>query len=224
VAPPTWPKRRSSSEAGRSRWPSVAPARESPGERDRPAAPAGTSPLGHLPRPGRDHRRARPGHEGLDPRQHVGRRDDRDPGRLDLVLTQNAGALFGLFQDNALLFGLISTVVIGAIVVFHARSAASRATSIALGLLLGGALGNLIDRFRLGYVVDFVDIGIGDVFRWYTFNVADAAISAAIVSLIVLAIWPGVGESIDHLGTPAGAAGSAGNAESSGPAGRAIDG
>ena len=48
--------------------------------------------------------------------------------------------------------------------------------SITLGLLLGGAIGNLIDRIRLGYVVDFVDAGIGDL-RWYTFNVADTAIS-----------------------------------------------
>jgi signal peptidase II len=142
-----------------------------------------------------------------------------------LVLTRNAGALFGMFQDNALLFGLVSTVVIGAIVVFHGRSTPSRATSIALGLLLGGALGNLIDRFRLGYVVDFVDIGLGDVFRWYTFNVADAAISAAIVSLIVLAVWPGVGEWIDRLGTPlAEPTEPAEAAESTGAAGRPVDG
>ena len=71
----------------------------------------------------------------------------------------------------------MSLVVIGLIVAYHAPVAAGALyLSIALGLLLGGALGNLIDRLRLGYVVDFVDIGIGD-FRLYTFNVADAAIS-----------------------------------------------
>jgi signal peptidase II len=108
---------------------------------------------------------------------------------LRLVHSQNNGALFGLFRESAILFGLASIVVIGLIVVYHARSGRSRYMSVALGLLLGGAIGNLIDRLRLGYVVDFVDAGIGN-FRWYTFNVADAAISFAILFLIVAAVRP----------------------------------
>ncbi len=116
-----------------------------------------------------------------------------------LVFSQNSGGLFGMFSGNAVLFGAISILVIALIIAFHGRSAPSRATSIALGLLLGGAIGNLTDRFRHGFVVDFVDLGIGS-WRWYTFNLADAAISAALVSLIVLAIWPQVGEWIDRIG------------------------
>jgi signal peptidase II len=58
--------------------------------------------------------------------------------------------------------------------------------SVALGLLLGGALGNMADRFRIGYVVDFVDVGIGDL-RFYTFNIADSAISLAILLLLLSA-------------------------------------
>ncbi len=108
---------------------------------------------------------------------------------LRLVHSQNNGALFGLFRESAVLFGLASIVVIGLIVVYHARSGRSRYMSVALGLLLGGAIGNLIDRLRLGYVVDFVDAGIGG-FRWYTFNVADAAISFAILFLIAAALRP----------------------------------
>ncbi len=108
---------------------------------------------------------------------------------LRLVHSQNNGALFGLFRESALLFGLASVVVIGLIVVYHGRSGRSRYMSVALGLLLGGAIGNLIDRLRLGYVVDFVDAGIGN-FRWYTFNVADAAISFAILFLILAALRP----------------------------------
>jgi len=61
--------------------------------------------------------------------------------------------------------------------------------SIALGLLLGGAIGNLVDRLRIGYVVDFIDIGIGS-WRFYTFNLADSAISLAIVLLIGAALFP----------------------------------
>jgi signal peptidase II len=112
---------------------------------------------------------------------------------LRLVNSQNNGALFGLFRDNAALFGLISIAVVGLIVAYHGRAGRSPYLSIALGLLLGGALGNMTDRLRLGYVVDFVDAGLGNL-RWYTFNVADAAISAAILMLLVLALRPSLGD------------------------------
>jgi signal peptidase II len=106
-----------------------------------------------------------------------------------LVFSQNRGGLFGLLQGQALIFAGLSAIVVGLIVAYHARSAGDPWLSVALGLLLGGALGNLIDRVRLGYVVDFVDAGLGDV-RWYTFNVADASISCAIILLVLLAIRP----------------------------------
>lgn len=105
-----------------------------------------------------------------------------------IVHGQNSGALFGLFQDQAILFGLVSLVVIALIVGYHATSGRQPVLSLALGLLLGGAIGNMLDRFRLGYVVDWVDAGLGDL-RFYTFNVADAAISGAILLLIVLALF-----------------------------------
>jgi len=106
-----------------------------------------------------------------------------------LVFGRNSGALFGLFGDSALLFGVISIAVVGLIIGYHARSGRSAYLSVTLGLLLGGAIGNLIDRLRLGYVVDFVDIGIGAL-RWYTFNVADAAISCALLLLVLTAVVP----------------------------------
>jgi signal peptidase II len=113
-----------------------------------------------------------------------------------LVFNQNSGALFGYFRDQALLFGLVSLGIIALIVAYHGRSPRSLYASLALGLLLGGALGNMIDRLRLGYVVDFVDIGIGSL-RWYTFNVADAAISTSIVLLVAVAIVPGLARVLD---------------------------
>ena len=108
---------------------------------------------------------------------------------LRLVHGQNTGAIFGLFRDNAALFALVSLGVIVVIVLFQARNGGDVVLATALGLLLGGAIGNLIDRIRLGYVVDFVDAGIG-TWRFYTFNVADAAISLAIVLLLARAIFP----------------------------------
>ena len=108
-----------------------------------------------------------------------------------LVHSQNNGGLFGLLRGQAVPFGIVSLVVVGLIVVYHAKATPNRYVSITLGLLLGGALGNLIDRLRIGYVVDFVDAGIGGL-RWYTFNVADTAISVAILLLLAVSLWPAV--------------------------------
>lgn len=108
---------------------------------------------------------------------------------LRIMHGQNSGALFGLFKDQALLFGVVSLGVVGLIVWYHGNSGRSALLTLALGLLLGGAIGNMIDRFRLGYVVDWVDIGIGE-WRFYTFNVADSAITGAILLLLLSAILP----------------------------------
>ena len=112
---------------------------------------------------------------------------------LRIVFSQNSGALFGLFKDNAAMFGIVSLGVIALIVLYHSRAGNSPYMTITLGLLLGGAIGNMIDRLRLGYVVDFVDGGIGNV-RWYTFNVADAAISLSILLLFAAALRPSLAE------------------------------
>lgn len=108
-----------------------------------------------------------------------------------IAKSYNDGGLFGLFDAGAPLLALASLGVIGLLVYMQARagSAGSVLSTITLGLLLGGALGNLIDRIRLGSVIDFVDMGVGDL-RWYTYNVADAAISLAIVGLLLTALGP----------------------------------
>jgi signal peptidase II len=110
---------------------------------------------------------------------------------IRLVHSQNNGGLFGLLHGQAMVFGLVSLGVVALLVLYHGRMAPSRYLSITLGLLLGGAVGNLIDRLRIGYVVDFVDAGIGTL-RWYTFNVADTGISFAILLLLALSLWPSV--------------------------------
>jgi signal peptidase II len=112
---------------------------------------------------------------------------------LTIIHSRNSGALFGLLPQSATAFAGVSVVVLIAIVWFESRQGRSTVTTIALGLLLGGAIGNLLDRVRYGSVVDFVDMGIGTI-RWYTFNVADAAISVAIVAFILLAVWPRLAE------------------------------
>ena len=112
---------------------------------------------------------------------------------LTIVHSRNSGALFGLMPQSAGAFAAVSIVILVAIVWFEARQGRSLLTTVALGLLLGGAIGNLLDRLRYGSVVDFIDMGIGTL-RFFTYNVADAAITGAIVLFILLALFPKLGE------------------------------
>lgn len=116
---------------------------------------------------------------------------------LRLINSENDGALFGLFGSVAPVMAVISLAVIGLIVGYHARSGRNLVLSTALGLLLGGALGNLVDRVRFGFVIDWVDMGIGNL-RFWTYNVGDAAINVAILLLILLALRPGRGSPAAH--------------------------
>lgn len=105
-----------------------------------------------------------------------------------IAKSYNTGGIFGLFGNSAIVLATASLIVIALIVVYEWREGSrSWLLTLALGLLLGGAIGNFIDRIRFGWVVDFVDVGIGDT-RFFTFNVADSAISTALFLLICLAI------------------------------------
>ena len=104
---------------------------------------------------------------------------------VKLRLVHNSGFVFGLFSDSAPAW-LVSLVVVGAIgailLVFTRQiESPSLATRIVFGLTFGGAIGNLIDRFRFGYVIDYVDFG-----WWPVFNIADSAINISIVAFVVL--------------------------------------
>jgi len=97
--------------------------------------------------------------------------------------TANTGAAFGLMRGRSLIFIIVSAVASIAIAVSHRQIARLRPLEqVAFGLIMGGALGNLIDRVRLGAVVDFINIGIGDL-RWPYFNVADSAITIGVTVL-----------------------------------------
>jgi signal peptidase II len=105
-----------------------------------------------------------------------------------IARTWNDGGIFGLFGDSAMVLGLASIAVIGVILWVEATQGVhSPLLTVALGLLIGGAIGNLIDRLRFGHVIDWVDTGLGTL-RFYTFNVADSAISIAVVLLLVMGL------------------------------------
>jgi signal peptidase II len=115
------------------------------------------------------------------------------PDLLNFVHGQNSGILFGLLPQSAPAFAIVSVGVTALIVIYHHRAGRGIVTTLALGLLLGGAIGNLIDRLNHGYVVDWIDMGIGTV-RFWTYNVADACITTSILLIIGMALLPRVAD------------------------------
>lgn len=114
------------------------------------------------------------------------------PGFADLVLVYNKGAAFSLLADHDhgrwILVGLnCAALVLAGWLVARGGSGRRRGMRFCISLISGGAVGNLIDRMRLGQVVDFVSLHAGDYY-WPAFNLADAAISVGGVVLAVL-LW-----------------------------------
>jgi len=105
---------------------------------------------------------------------------------LELLVVWNRGISYGLFQQDTEVgrWALLAISIAAAIglSVWMAR-AASRLLAMSLGLIVGGAVGNAIDRLAYGAVFDFVHFHVGS-FSWYVFNIADAAIVAGVVGLV----------------------------------------
>jgi signal peptidase II len=102
----------------------------------------------------------------------------------------NSGAAFGLLPGGTTLLSVLSVGAVLAIVFYYRRLAAdSRLIAATLGMQLGGAFGNLVDRIGQGYVVDFVDVGIPGGLRFWSFNVADSSIVVGIIAVTALLWW-----------------------------------
>jgi signal peptidase II len=111
-------------------------------------------------------------------------------GLARLTHVQNRGAAFGILSDadlpyQSVLFSVVSIIALGAIAVYAWKlPVGSRLPRTALALIMGGAVGNLFDRVRLGYVIDYVDVYWGR-HHWPAFNVADSAISIGVALLVL---------------------------------------
>lgn len=102
---------------------------------------------------------------------------------------ENPGMAFGIKIAGPLFFTIFSAIASVVIFIYLYRMRNERLLSrLSLALILGGAIGNLIDRFLYGRVVDFIDIGLGDT-RWPVFNLADSAVSIGMVLLISLILF-----------------------------------
>ena len=103
-------------------------------------------------------------------------------GVFHFSLVHNTGVAFGLFRNHNTILSILSLAVI----IYIARDSMARKKDkslcqrVALGLILGGASGNLIDRLRLGYIIDFLDFRV-----WPVFNIADSAITIGIILLAI---------------------------------------
>lgn len=101
-------------------------------------------------------------------------------GWLALEYTENRGAAFGLFAGLTPILAAVSIAILTALLVHFSRQGRPPLwQTVATGAVTGGALGNLVDRVRLGYVIDFVSVG-----PWPNFNVADSAITVGVLVLI----------------------------------------
>lgn len=104
-----------------------------------------------------------------------------------LFLVHNHGIIWGIPIRNNLVYFILPLIGI-AVVLYIALKTHSKFLMVCYGLLLGGAVGNLLDRVRHGYVIDFIDIGIRNA-RWPTFNLADLAIIIGLIMIIVREIF-----------------------------------
>ncbi|MDD4689292.1 MAG: signal peptidase II [Eubacteriales bacterium] len=103
---------------------------------------------------------------------------------LNFTYVRNTGAAFSMFSNSNIILGIVATaVVIAAIIYFHIKKPSSKYLIIYSGMIMGGAIGNVIDRFIYSYVIDFIDI---QFMEFAVFNIADCFI---VVGCIFLAAW-----------------------------------
>lgn len=108
---------------------------------------------------------------------------------FNLVLWHNTGVSFGLFGDTSPWMLMIFTLAMVIGLIIWLMRAANRLTAIALGLIIGGALANILDRLRHGAVTDFLDFYVA-AYHWPAFNLADVGIVSGVSLLLLESVWP----------------------------------
>ena len=99
---------------------------------------------------------------------------------LKIVLIKNTGAGFGILQGKTFILGIVSLIVAIIIIAYYKKIPKEKAFQILFALFLGGVIGNLIDRFFRGYVIDFISLSF-----WPAFNIADSALTVSVIGLVV---------------------------------------
>ena len=111
-------------------------------------------------------------------------------GCFRLVHVQNTGSAFGLFANQTLLLTIVAAIGLVVILLFYRYlTEFGIVGTLTLGLIFGGAVGNLIDRLRLGHVTDFIDVRLWHDYHWPAFNIADSAITVGSIALACFIFW-----------------------------------
>ncbi|MBJ7518550.1 MAG: signal peptidase II [Solirubrobacteraceae bacterium] len=100
---------------------------------------------------------------------------------LDLVNVRNTGVAFGALQNGGIIVGVVVALALVALLAFFGRNATRPLAWLPVGLLLGGALGNVIDRIRIGAVIDYLKLP-----NWPAFNLADVSITVGVILLVIV--------------------------------------
>lgn len=98
------------------------------------------------------------------------------PGFLYLNYVENRGAAFGIFQDARIFFIVTTLLILLGLLYFVRKHTLTKLAKVSIALIIGGALGNFIDRIRWGYVVDMIDVVFGKVYDFPVFNFADCCV------------------------------------------------
>lgn len=117
---------------------------------------------------------------------------------LEFTYLENRGAAFGILQGKSLLFVIIAVLVIAYIIYFLVKNPDLHLLiKISFALIIGGAIGNLIDRLVRGYVVDFIFVRFWGYYDFPVFNVADMAVVIGVILLIILTLFTNEFEEVD---------------------------
>lgn len=107
-------------------------------------------------------------------------------GFFSLTLVFNRGAVFGIMQEHQILFLILPVLTVVVILILYFKSKEKQGLILPAGLLVGGTIGNFVDRLRHGYVIDFFDL-FYRTWHWPAFNIADACICFGVLLILLAA-------------------------------------
>jgi signal peptidase II len=113
-------------------------------------------------------------------------------GIISFSYLTNTGGVFGLFTGHVNIFAISSSIIIVALIIFHRYLKVNHPwPNFAFGLIMGGAIGNLIDRVYFGQVTDFIDIRLWFSYHWAPFNLADSGVVVGTILIVIMVLVNG---------------------------------
>lgn len=109
-------------------------------------------------------------------------------GFLQLNFVKNYGAAFGIMNSQRTFFLIITVVIVSGIIFYIKKYNNTKMMNYSLVMIIGGAIGNFIDRLRIEYVIDFIDVNFGDFYDFPVFNIADSFIVIGTILLVILVL------------------------------------